>query len=120
MLTGRKAFDADSSGALLAALMRDNPKPVSDLRRDVPSELRSIVSRCLKKNPADRYASGTELLNELKRSRDLLFPDSGATLSPARIMHEAKRPSVLIPLLLFRVLIPVGSRWLIRPSRAFP
>ena len=117
MLTGKKAFDADSSGALLAALMRDNPKPVSDLRRDVPSELRSIVSRCLKKNPADRYASGTELLNELKRSRDLLFPDSGATLSPARIMHEAKRPSVLIPLLLVLVLIAVGVGWLIRHNR---
>ena len=58
MLTGKKAFDADSSAALLAAVMRDNPKPVSELRRDVPAELRSIVSRCLKKNPADRYASG--------------------------------------------------------------
>jgi serine/threonine protein kinase len=55
MLTGKKAFDADSGGALLAALIRDNPKPLSDLRRDVPSELRGLVSRCLKKNPADRY-----------------------------------------------------------------
>jgi len=117
MLTGKKAFDADSGGALLAALMRDNPKPVNDLRRDVPSELRSIVSRCLKKNPADRYASGTELLSELKRSRDLLFPDSGAALSPARIMHEAKRPSILIPLLLVLVLIAVGVGWLIHHNR---
>ena len=27
MLTGKKAFDADSSAALLAAVMRDDPKP---------------------------------------------------------------------------------------------
>jgi formylglycine-generating enzyme required for sulfatase activity/cephalosporin-C deacetylase-like acetyl esterase len=112
MLTGKKAFDADSSAALLAAVMRDDPKPVSDLRRDVPPQLRSIVSRCLKKNPGDRYASGAELLQELKRSRDLLFPDSGATVSPARMMHQAKRPVVLIPLLLVIVLIGVGAAWL--------
>jgi serine/threonine protein kinase/formylglycine-generating enzyme required for sulfatase activity/cephalosporin-C deacetylase-like acetyl esterase len=117
MLTGKKAFDADSSAALLAAVMRDDPKPVSELRRDVPSELRSIVSRCLKKNPADRYTSGAELLQDLKRSRDLLFPDSGATLSPAHIMYEAKRPRVLLPLLLLLVLIVVGTGWLIRRNR---
>jgi serine/threonine protein kinase len=114
MLTGKKAFDADSSAALLAAVMRDNPTPVSELRRDVPAELRSIVARCLKKNPADRYASGAELFQELKRCRDLLFPESGATLSPARIVHEAKRPRVLVPLLLLMVLIAVGAGWLIR------
>jgi hypothetical protein len=117
MLTGKKAFEADSSAALLAAVMRDDPKPVSELRRDVPAELRGIVARCLKKNPADRYASGSELFQELKRIRDLLFPESGATLSPARIMHEARRPRILIPLLLLVALIALGIGWLIRRNR---
>ncbi len=117
MLTGKKAFDADSSAALLAAVMRDNPTPVSELRRDVPSELRSIVSRCLKKNPGDRYASASELLLELKRCRELLFPESGAALSPARMAHQAKRPRVLVPLLLLLVLIAVGVGWLVRRNQ---
>ena len=117
MLTGKRAFDADSSAALVAAVMRDDPKPVSELRHDVPPELRSIVSRCLKKNPTERYASGTELLHELKRCRELLFPESGATLSPARILHEAKRPRILIPLLLLLLIIALGAGWLIRRNR---
>jgi eukaryotic-like serine/threonine-protein kinase len=117
MLTGKKAFDADSSAALLAAVMRDDPKPVSELRRDVPPEIRTIVTRCLKKNPTDRYASGAELLQELKRARDLLFPESGATLSPARIMHEARRPRILIPLLLLLLMVAVGIGWLVKRNR---
>ena len=117
MLAGAKAFDGDSSAALLAAVMRDDPKPVSELKRDVPAELRDIVARCLKKKPADRYASGAELAQELGRCREVLFPESGATLSPARILHEAKRPRVLIPLLALLILIGVGVGWLVQRNR---
>ena len=63
-------------------------QPVSELKRDVPPEVRRIVSRCLKKNPAERYASGTELAQELRQCRDLLFPESGAALTPARILQK--------------------------------
>ncbi len=98
MLTGKRAFDAPSSTALLAAVMRDDPTPISELKRDVPPEVRRIVSRCLKKNPADRYPSAVELAQDLRQCRDLLFPESGAALTPARIMREARRPRVLVPL----------------------
>ena len=65
----------------------------------MPSEVRQIVARCLKKNPAERYASGIELAQDLASVRDLLFPESGATLSPERLVREAKRPRILVPLL---------------------
>jgi eukaryotic-like serine/threonine-protein kinase len=117
MLTGAKAFEGTSSVALLAAIMRDDPKPVSELKRDVPPEVRRIVSRCLKKDPAARYASGTELAHDLKTCRDLLFPESGASLSPERIAREAKRPRILVPLLLLIILIGVGIGWLIKRNR---
>src|SRR5450759_3018471 len=117
MLTGSRAFDAQSSAALLAAVMRDDPKPVNELKRDVPPEVRKIVTRCLKKDPAARYASGAELAHELKSCRDLLFPESGARLSPARIAHHAQRPRVLVPLLLLVILLGLGAAWLVKRSR---
>ena len=43
MLTGSRAFEGHSSAALLAAVMRDDPKPLSELKRDVPPEVRRIV-----------------------------------------------------------------------------
>jgi serine/threonine protein kinase len=85
MLTGKRAFEAHSSAELLVAVIRDDPRQLSAIRRDIPVEIRSIVARCLKKDPAERYPSGTELAWELKTSRELLFPESGAALTPARI-----------------------------------
>jgi serine/threonine-protein kinase len=38
MLTGRKAFEGPSTAALLSAVMRDDPKPVSEFRRDIPGD----------------------------------------------------------------------------------
>ena len=117
MLTGAKAFQGESNAALLASVMRDEPKPLNELKRDVPPEVRRIVSRCLKKDPAARYPSGAELAQELKSCRDLLFPDSGASLSPARIAREVQRPRILVPLLLLLILLGVGIGWMVKRSR---
>ncbi len=116
-LTGHRAFAGNSTASLLAALIRDDPKPVSGLRRDVPAELRHIVDRCLKKDPAERYTSATELVHELRTARELLFPESGAAMTPARIVREAKRPRVLIPLVLVAIGILAGGVWLVQHYR---
>jgi formylglycine-generating enzyme required for sulfatase activity/dienelactone hydrolase len=117
MLTGKRAFDGNSSVALLAAITRDDPRPLSAIRRDIPSGIRSIVARCLKKIPAERYPSSAELTSELKARRDLLFPESGSALTHARIAHEMRRARVLVPVLLIALLIAVGSVWSVRRSR---
>jgi eukaryotic-like serine/threonine-protein kinase len=117
MLTSRRAFEGQSGAALLSAVMRDAPKPVSEVKRDVPPEVRHIVTRCLKKDPAARYASGAEIAHELKSCRDLLFPQSGSILSPARTVREVQRPRVLLPVLLVVLLLGAGAVWMINRSR---
>jgi dienelactone hydrolase len=117
MLTGKKAFEGKSAAALLSSVIRDDPKSISEIRRNVPAELRGIVSRCLKKNPDDRYKSATELARELKSARELLYPESGSELSARRIVREAKRPWILIPLLLAVIAIAGAALWLAKRAR---
>jgi len=117
MLTGRRAFEGQSGAALLSAVMRDDPKLLSEVKRDVPPEVRRIVTHSLRKDPAVRYASGTELAHELKNCRELLFPESGAMLSPARIVREVQRPRVLVPLLLTVIILGSGATWLVKRYR---
>ncbi len=117
MLTGQKAFEGKSAAALLSSVIRDDPQSISEIRKNVPAELRRIVSRSLKKNPDDRYASAAELARELRTSRELLYPESGAELSARRIAREAKRPWILIPLLLALIAVSGGALWLVKRAR---
>jgi predicted Ser/Thr protein kinase len=117
MLTGKRAFEGQTTVGLLSAVVRDDPKPLSELRRDIAPELRRMVARCLKKDPQARYASAAELLQELKRFRDLLFPESGAMVTPGRILREVKRPRILVPVALLVVALVAWGAFLVKRSR---
>jgi serine/threonine protein kinase len=67
--TGRRAFQGDSSLATLTAILREEPKPASQVVRGIPSELDRIIERCLRKDPERRFQSAADLkvvLQELK------------------------------------------------------
>ncbi|HMF75785.1 MAG TPA: protein kinase, partial [Bryobacteraceae bacterium] len=113
MLSGKRAFPDQSS----AAVIRDEPKPLNEVRRDIPAEVHGIVTRCLKKDPAARYASGAELVHELKICREVLFPESGAVLRRERIFREARRPRVWMPLLLTAIILAAAATWLVKRYR---
>ncbi len=54
MVTGRRAFQGDSTAAILAAVLREQPEPPSVVADDVPPQLTELITHCLKKDPADR------------------------------------------------------------------
>jgi serine/threonine-protein kinase len=65
LVTGTLPFDASSVPGVLARILRDEPRPIRALRKDVPASLDLIVERCLAKDPAMRFASATELAEAL-------------------------------------------------------
>ncbi len=117
MLAAKRAFEGPSAVGLLAAVVRDDPMPLAEVRRDVPTEVRRAVVRCMKKDREERYATGAELCRELKSCRDILFPESGSTLTLARAVREAKRPLVLVPLVLVIVAMATGIALLVKRTR---
>jgi tetratricopeptide (TPR) repeat protein len=44
------------------------PPSIRELRPDLPATLSDIVERCLQKDPANRFQSATEILDEVRRS----------------------------------------------------
>jgi len=65
MTTSHLPFDASSIGELYQKITKASYTPPSVMNQNVPREVQNIVSRCLKKNPADRYQSARELLQDV-------------------------------------------------------
>jgi len=73
MVTGRRAFEGDSSLSTLSAILRDDTKPMSEVAPDVPPQLETLIKRCLRKNPDDRWQAMKEVqmaLSALKHESD--------------------------------------------------
>jgi Tol biopolymer transport system component len=66
LLAGRRAFARPSAAETMAAVLKEDPPPLTELRPDVPATLVQVVERCLAKSPAERCASGRELLFALE------------------------------------------------------
>jgi serine/threonine-protein kinase len=64
-LAGRKPFDAPSMVDLCFAIVQSPPPSLLTLRPDVPPKLEAVVVKCLAKNPDDRYATMSELADQL-------------------------------------------------------
>ncbi len=65
MLTGRLPFEGDSLPAVLFAITTKPHVPLATRRPDLSPEVASLVERCLKKRPSDRFADGAELSQDL-------------------------------------------------------
>ena len=65
-LTGAVPFVAETVTQLTAMVLQDPPRPLEELRKDLPPGLSRVVARCLEKDPARRYGSVAELAQELE------------------------------------------------------
>ncbi len=94
MLTGRQAFTGSSKASVIAAILERDPPSLLDVQNErapqgnremtsVPPLLAQIVSRCLAKNPNDRWQTARDLAQALKWvGRDGSGPT--ATILPPR------------------------------------
>src|SRR4030095_14511893 len=72
MAAGRPAFEGASKASLIAAILERNAPPVSAGRQGATGDaaaspvLDHIVSRCLAKNPDERWQTASDLCQALK------------------------------------------------------
>ena len=85
LLTGVAPFAADTTRAVLTAVMTRRPEPPAALRAGVPEALSDLILALLEKEPADRPGSAEEVVSELDR----IFTPAKGAVSPDR----AERPS---------------------------
>jgi uncharacterized protein with WD repeat/tRNA A-37 threonylcarbamoyl transferase component Bud32 len=108
MLAGRLPYDQQDIVSLVGAIIKHDPPPLPD---SVPKSLRNIVGRALRRDPAERYQSASEMRADLRVvSYELWQPsraETAAAVRPETRPDETLRVNVpAVPALVTR---PVSS-----------
>jgi serine/threonine protein kinase len=129
LVTGQMPFDAPTLIQLGAAILEQEPTPLAKALPAAPRELEAIVSRCLSKDPKQRYADVAELARALspfasERARiyaercSFLLPrdgeQRGRVPDPRRVHLRGLDPNRTVPAIIRNE--PAGSELLVMQS----
>ena len=117
MASGRRAFQRASPIETLSAILKEEPEPLSSSEPASPEALGWIVTRCLAKDPEERYQSTRDLAHDLAGVRDRA---SGVEPSaPRRSVPQRPRSSRLLAIAGAAVVIAAGvAFWAMRRAPA--
>jgi TolB-like protein/Tfp pilus assembly protein PilF/predicted Ser/Thr protein kinase len=93
MLAGRRAFQGETNVSTIAAILREEPKPLSQAAENLPREVERVVKRCLRKDREHRFQHMDDVkvaLQELKEESD-----SGELAKAAAVGTGSARPRAL-------------------------
>jgi len=115
MLTGRPPFEAEASGDLIVAHLREPPPRIATRVPGIPDFVELIALRCLAKSPAHRFASTADLIAALTAAEDTLLRAGAPATGPGPVAAS----SALLPRAPATTLGgATGQTVLARPARA--
>ncbi len=85
MLTGRKAFVGKSQASIIGAILKDDVPAPSETQTLTPRSVDHLVSKCLAKDPDDRWQTARDLATELS------WIQKGTSESP--VLEPTPRPA---------------------------
>ena len=92
LATGKKAFSAASQASLITAIMSLDPPAISSVQPMSPPALDRVVSKCLVKDPEDRWQSAGDLGSELK-----WIAESGSRVGAVAPVVASRRWPLALP-----------------------
>jgi len=119
-LTGRPAFSGGSVIEIGARILHFNPPPPSSINKRVHPELDRITLKALAKKPESRYQSASEMVADLRVTRNALANEDGhrtqrlVASKPSHssafksISESLRRPRLSIRFFVFALLIAVA------------
>lgn len=111
-LAGQRPFAGDTPVAIAAQRLRAAPRPLRELRSDLPEGLDAVIARAMALRRADRYPTTDDLADALApfAHRSPVVPAPAATAPPEAATSGGQPPRVLPrrPRRVTRVLAPLA------------
>jgi len=110
MATRKLPFGDGDSMVILYSILNKAPKPMGEIRGDIPADLERIINHCLKKNPDARYQSVSDMRSDLQKLRQALStgearPYTSTTRLLQQVLRPFHKPSIAIPAAIFLFLL---------------
>jgi hypothetical protein len=94
-------------------VLNEEPKPLRAFVKDVPPDLERIILSCLRKAREERFASASEIKQQLEDCRALVSADG---INLGTIFRHWKRPVFAIPALIILLLLGGLTSWWVQRS----
>ena len=77
LLAGEPPFRGASAFDVALKHVQEQPRPLSDLRPDLPPDVCAMIHKMMAKNPDDRFQSAKDILRELVKMREAAVMTTG-------------------------------------------
>jgi eukaryotic-like serine/threonine-protein kinase len=118
MATGSKAFEAKSHASLIAAILKEEPRPMRELQPMTPPALEHIVKACLAKDPDERPQSAHDLKLEFDWIRESSGISQLAQPAVERPSLRRKTASIILASVVCTLLAAGALAYVFRPPPA--
>jgi serine/threonine-protein kinase len=115
LLAGEPPFRGATAFDVAIKHVQDHPRPLSDLRPDLPADLSAMVHRMMAKSPADRYQSARDVLRDLAKVREGL--SLGLAAAPVGPHASGQVAALSLSGLVSNGAIPSGTTLVTAPPR---
>ena len=111
MLTGQLPFRGERESIILHSIIGAEPKPLRQLKSDIPVELQKIIDRALKKKREDRYGSAAEVAIDLGRYLEIRRAEEAGFFNLRSLLRRLRKPLVAVPTALALITAVFLSVW---------
>ena len=88
LVAGYLPFEGGSAMEKIGAILHKEPKPLDDV--EIPSEIKRIIEKALRKDPSERYQLMKDLLFDLKKVKQELVFQKEFKRNPQAVVEEAR------------------------------
>jgi hypothetical protein len=123
LLTGEKPFAGDNLSTIVYKIVHVEPRPITEFHRDLPAGYEAVIKRALAKDPAARYQTCRDLIQDLEDPESLSVATKDFELRSGvteQVPAGRAKTRFLVPGLIAAVAVVVLGAFLVlrpRPAR---
>lgn len=105
-IAGRPPFEAESASLVALKQIKSQPVSLEAFAPDVAPETAFVINRMLEKNPEDRYATYSELIEHLEFAREKVLERAGRPQAKREVVEiETSRTKLYVTLISLGVML---------------